>query len=224
MAAGQDRFGLGILVAQIEKAPGRARGVGGDDHALDHGVGIVIEQRPILEAARFALVRVADNRLGVAVGFGHRLPLDAGGEARAAPSGQPAVAHVLQHVQRATSRAAPACQPFVAARAHDSPPAWPAPASRMSAKTHSSMPPGLGGGRSGGRAVSVSALRPTSTSWPRSTGTGSSQRPAQGIAVAPWRPVRRAVPRRRAAGKRARADAWRASAAGRLRVQNGDRR
>src|SRR5208337_4084321 len=58
-------------------------GKAGDDHSLDQLVGIVFEQGPVLAGSRLALIRVADNVLGLGGLFGYEAPLHAGVEAGA---------------------------------------------------------------------------------------------------------------------------------------------
>ena len=61
-----------------------------DDHAFDHQVGDCFHDEAVLDGARFALVGIADDVLGVAWGVANDLPLDAGGKARTSHAAQAA--------------------------------------------------------------------------------------------------------------------------------------
>ncbi len=54
---------VGVLAAQVEDARRRADGAGRDRHALEHEVGVVGQEHPVLERARLALVGVAHDVL-----------------------------------------------------------------------------------------------------------------------------------------------------------------
>ncbi len=76
----------------IDEAFLAADGPGADDHALEHGVRIALDDAAIHEGARVAFIRVADDdRLHAAVhgGLSARLPLDSRREPAAAAPPQP---------------------------------------------------------------------------------------------------------------------------------------
>mmetsp|Transcript_571 Transcript_571/g.897 ORF Transcript_571/g.897 Transcript_571/m.897 type:complete len:269 (-) Transcript_571:900-1706(-) len=62
-----------------------------DHHALDQAEGIAFHDHPVREGAAVALVGIADDVLLRRLGKPHRVPLDAGREACAAPSPQTGV-------------------------------------------------------------------------------------------------------------------------------------
>ena len=75
-ADGQGIFGAGIDVALVG-----VDGPGGDDHALEHGVGVGFEDAAVHESARIAFVGVAQHvfdRTRTGLGKG---PLEPGGKA-----------------------------------------------------------------------------------------------------------------------------------------------
>ena len=79
-----------VLVAHVDEALVGADGEGGDEHALDHRVRVVLEDGAVHERAGVALVAVADDVLALA-GVGAAVaPLLAGGEAGAAAAAQAA--------------------------------------------------------------------------------------------------------------------------------------
>ena len=59
----QPLHGKRILRPDVDVAVRRADGIGADDHALDHRMGISLDDRPVHERARVALVGVADEVL-----------------------------------------------------------------------------------------------------------------------------------------------------------------
>ena len=63
-------------------------GVRPDEHALEHRVRVALQDGPVHERPGVALVGVADDVLLVARGVVAELPLEAGGEAGAAPAAQ----------------------------------------------------------------------------------------------------------------------------------------
>src|SRR5512132_483458 len=86
------------LAAQVDEGVAAADGVGGDDHALDQGVRVALEQLHVLEGARLALVGV-DHQVGRLAGpLGQEPPLHAGGEPGPAPAPQPRVLDQLNQV------------------------------------------------------------------------------------------------------------------------------
>ena len=80
--------GIGIFRADIDEALGGAGGDAGDGHALDEHEGIALHHHAVGEGAAVALVGVAADIFLVRLRVMHRLPLDAGGEARAAAAAQ----------------------------------------------------------------------------------------------------------------------------------------
>ena len=91
---------LGVLVAQIDEPALRTGRVRRQRHPLDHPVGIVVHEHPVLEAAGLALVGVAHDRLWSARRVRHRPPLPPGGEAGPAPARQPARVDRVDHFAR----------------------------------------------------------------------------------------------------------------------------
>ena len=81
---GLEDFAVDVVVAQ-----GDAHRVGRDDHALDHDVGVVHQDVPVLAGARLAFVRVAHQMLLARELAGHEAPLQARGETCAAAAAQP---------------------------------------------------------------------------------------------------------------------------------------
>ena len=84
----EDALDLGVFVAEINEAALSAGGVGGEDHALDEGVGIVFHDGTVLEATGFTFVGITDNGFGIARCVGDGLPFHAGGESCAATAGE----------------------------------------------------------------------------------------------------------------------------------------
>ena len=89
-----------VLGAHVNKSFSRADRVGGDEHALDEGVRIALDHRAVHERAGVALVRVADEVLLVALRVARGVPLEPGGEARAAASGEAGDLDLLDHLLR----------------------------------------------------------------------------------------------------------------------------
>ena len=85
---GHARLGLGVLAADVEVALRRAGREGGDGHRLDRGERVALEQDAVLERARLGLVGVADEVVRLGGLGGHRGPLAAGREGRAAATEQ----------------------------------------------------------------------------------------------------------------------------------------
>ncbi len=101
---GGARLGQGTLEALIDLedlavdvvvAGTGAQGVAGDDHALDQLVRIEAQDVAVLEGARLALVRVADDVLVARKLTRHEAPLQAGREAGAATAAQGALLDLL---------------------------------------------------------------------------------------------------------------------------------
>src|SRR5215207_5969467 len=86
------------LAPQVDEGVAAADGVGGDDHALDQGVRVPLEQLHVLEGAWLALVGV-DHQVGRLAGpLGQEPPLHAGREPGPAPAPQPGVLDQLDQV------------------------------------------------------------------------------------------------------------------------------
>ena len=77
-----------VLGAHVHEALVRADGEGADDHALDERVRVALEHRAVHERAGVALVRVAEDVLGLVVLLLGEAPLHPGGEAGAAAAAQ----------------------------------------------------------------------------------------------------------------------------------------
>ena len=77
-----------VLGAHVHVALVRADGEGADDHALDERVRVALEHRAVHERAGVALVRVAEDVLGVVVLLLGEAPLHPGGEAGAAAAAE----------------------------------------------------------------------------------------------------------------------------------------
>ena len=77
----QDGDGIGVLGAHVDEALRRSRGEAGDSHAFEQCEGVALHEHAVGEGAAVALIGVAADVLLVALGFEHRAPLDASGEA-----------------------------------------------------------------------------------------------------------------------------------------------
>ena len=77
-----------------------ADGVAGDGHRLQHGVRVALEHRAVHKRAGVALVRVAYDVFLIRNALGGKVPLRAGGEARAAAAAQTAVGDELDDLRR----------------------------------------------------------------------------------------------------------------------------
>ena len=105
-----------IFRAQIDVAAGGAHRESRDGHALDEHERIAFHDHAVGVGAAVAFVRVADDVFLVGSGLQNRLPLDAGGETRAAAPAQSGVGDFVderfgRHRQRAL-------QAFVTVAAH----------------------------------------------------------------------------------------------------------
>jgi hypothetical protein len=87
--------GVGIFGAQVDVALGRAHRQAGDGHAFDQAEGVALHQHAVGEGARIAFVGVAHHVLFGAGSVQHGVPLDAGGEGRAAAAAQAGVGDFL---------------------------------------------------------------------------------------------------------------------------------
>ena len=80
--------GVRIFRADIDVALGGADGDAGNGHALDEHEGVALHHHAVCECAGVALVGIAADVFLVRRGVEHRLPLDAGGEARTAAAAE----------------------------------------------------------------------------------------------------------------------------------------
>src|SRR5690606_27712736 len=85
------------LAAQVVVTHGRAGGIAGDRHALDHRMRVVAQDVAVLAGARLGLVGVAEDVL-LHLALGHEAPLQPGREARAAAAAQARLLDHLDHV------------------------------------------------------------------------------------------------------------------------------
>ena len=83
--------GQRILGPAVDVALVGADGARPDHHALEDGVRVALQDAPVHERARVALVGVAEDVLLVARGLGGELPLEAGGETGAPAAAQTAL-------------------------------------------------------------------------------------------------------------------------------------
>src|SRR5450830_1580179 len=81
--------GHGVLGAHVDVPTGGADGVAGDGHALQHRVGVALQDRAIHEGSGVALVGVTDHVLLLAWRQPGEAPLHAGEEARPPAPSQP---------------------------------------------------------------------------------------------------------------------------------------
>ncbi len=79
---------LHVLAPDVDEPDVRVDRPRRDDHALDQGVGIALEQVAVLERARLALVRVDHEVLRRGRALGDEAPLHAGGEGGAAEAAE----------------------------------------------------------------------------------------------------------------------------------------
>ena len=89
-----------VLAAQVDVAVRGAHREAGDGHALDQHERVALHQHAVGVGARVALVGVADDVLLPGRGVQAGLPLDAGGERRAAAAAQAGVGHGLHDLRR----------------------------------------------------------------------------------------------------------------------------
>ena len=94
MARRRVRDRVRVLAAQVDVPLGGADGERRDRHALDQRERVALDQHAVGEGAAVALVGVAADELHVGWCRAHRLPLDAGREARAATTAQPGCRHL----------------------------------------------------------------------------------------------------------------------------------
>ncbi len=89
-----------IFGAYIDVSLVGADGVGGDRHALEHAMGVGLQDRPVHEGPGIALVGIADHVFLLGRHLGHGRPLEAGRVAASAPPPQSACGNLTQHVGR----------------------------------------------------------------------------------------------------------------------------
>ena len=89
--------GQRVLGADVDDTFTGAGDVGADDHAFQQGLRVALDLVAVHVGAGIALVRVADDVLGVALGLAQELPLAAGGEAGAAAPAQLGGLDLLDH-------------------------------------------------------------------------------------------------------------------------------
>ncbi len=105
-AGGRDRgvhrrHRVRIFRADIDVAFGGADGDARDRHAFDYDERIALHDHAVGEGAAVAFVGVADDVFAVGAGLRHRLPLDAGREARTAAPAQSGSGDFSEDVVRA---------------------------------------------------------------------------------------------------------------------------
>ena len=86
---------IAIFAAQIDVAGLRADGEGGDHHAFDDGMRIVLEDEAVLAGAGLALVAIAEHVLGLGGFLRNERPFHAGGKAGAAAAAQVRCLHLV---------------------------------------------------------------------------------------------------------------------------------
>ena len=84
-----------VFVADIDVALAGADRVGADDHPFEDQVGISLQEAAVHVGAGIALVRVADDILGLALGLAGLIPLPARRESAAAPAPEVGLDHLL---------------------------------------------------------------------------------------------------------------------------------
>ena len=83
---------VAVFAAQVQQPGARVQQPRCHGHALEHRVGLAVEQHTVLEGAGFAFVGIAHHHAGAAFGHGGRMaqrPLACGGKPCAAPAAQP---------------------------------------------------------------------------------------------------------------------------------------
>ena len=103
--------GQRVLGPAVDVAAAGPDGVAGDGHALQHPVGVALQDAAVHERPRVALVGVADHVLLRAGGLGHRRPFQAGRVAGPAPAAQAAADDLVDHLGRGQLGAAPSPAP-----------------------------------------------------------------------------------------------------------------
>ena len=78
--------GQGIFGPAVDVALGGPDGVGADGHALQHRVGVALQDAPVHEGPGVAFVGVADDVFLIGLVFGGEFPFHPGGEAGPAPA------------------------------------------------------------------------------------------------------------------------------------------
>ena len=91
--------GEGIFRADIDETLVRADAIAADGHGLEDGVRVALQQGTVHESARITFVRVADDVLLLAgTALRGDLPLQAGGEARAATAAEAGLLDLGDHL------------------------------------------------------------------------------------------------------------------------------
>ena len=86
---------IAVFAANIDEALVRVDGTSRDGNAFDELVRVHLHERAVLAGGWFRLIRIADHVLGFRRIFGHKGPLHAGGEARAAASAETGPFHLV---------------------------------------------------------------------------------------------------------------------------------
>ncbi len=89
-----------VFAADVEVCGLDAHGVAGDDTSLDQQVRVDLEDPPVLEGARLALVAVHAQVLRQVGLLRHEGPLQTGGEARATAAAEVRFLHLVGHLLR----------------------------------------------------------------------------------------------------------------------------
>ena len=90
----------GVLVPDVEEPLLRADGQGTDGHALQHTVGVALQNGAVHKGPRVPLVAVAGHVLGEHVVARRCAPLPPGGKARAPPAPEAGGVHLIQNFLR----------------------------------------------------------------------------------------------------------------------------
>ena len=101
-ANGPPQIGGRLLVAAADEDEGMADadGIAGEHHPLHQGIGVGLQQDPVLVGSRLHLVAVADQPARPRQIARHERPLLAGGKAGPAPAAQAGVDDRLLHFSR----------------------------------------------------------------------------------------------------------------------------
>ena len=97
-------IGAVVLAPDVDPGLGGLDRVGGDEDALEHHVGRVLQDVAVLGRARFGLVGVHDHVARAAVGRRHEPPFRPGREAGAAAAAQARRFHLVGDLARLHSR------------------------------------------------------------------------------------------------------------------------
>ncbi len=97
-------YGDRILRANVDIATGRPDGIGGNEHPLDHTMGVTLEHGAVHKGPRVPLVSVAYYIFGVTGGLTGETPLPSSGEACTPATAQFRLRNRLDHLLRAHPR------------------------------------------------------------------------------------------------------------------------